>query len=135
MNKNQSDSVILDWGSDPGAAGGVGTVVTDAVLLTEYANFNRTARKIEFWGDPSNGNNAVHYVVHINEYSRRVQRNLESVDTVSYKLIEDGRPGIHVAASGNQPTVIRAEDWGGAITSIRVSEYFNGADECRMRLL
>ena len=103
MNRQQQPFVIVNVLEAP--------AVANATLLPTLANFNRPASKATIY--PSLANGAV--VIHVNEAYRRVQRNLEAADSVTYRRHATASVGLnHDGANG--PLVID-----GPIYTLRVS--------------
>ena len=125
MNKNQLPFVIFEHGAVKAAG--------DQIVIPDIEKFGRPAKRMEVWGQIGAGTSNDTMVFHINETVRVVKRNLETADTSVYMSIGEV-PGVQCGSDFDQPYVFEAKDWGGEITSVRISAYGGAATDCTIKV-
>ena len=103
----------------------------DAIVLAERATFRRAAKSVTFYGDAA-ANATDTYTVHFNEWNKRIQRNLEQCDTVSWK--DGGDSTGQTFQQADLPLTFSGEEFGGSITTIRISNYGGAGASCIVRV-
>ena len=109
-----------------------GATVVPIVFATDVANFGRDAKRVEIWGDTGTASGNDVMTVHFNEAVKRKIPNPTGPDTTDYRIQE--MPSIEVGPDFDQPYIFEAKDWGGSLTSIRISAMAGGANDCTIRI-
>tara|TARA_B100000029_G_scaffold505091_2_gene585161 strand:- start:1701 stop:2081 length:381 start_codon:yes stop_codon:yes gene_type:complete len=103
------------------------------VFADDIPNFNRDAKELTVYGDvPGSGSND-EFTLHINEAVKRKIPNPTGPDVTDRTLIV-AQPPIILNAQSSFPVVLKGSDYGGYITSVRISNYGGGANECTFKI-
>lgn len=103
------------------------------VFADDIPNFNRDAKELTIFGDVPGSGSDDEFTLHINEAVKRKIPNTTGPDVTDRTMIVT-MPAIILNAQSSFPVVLKGSDYGGCITSVRISVYGGGANECTMKV-